>query len=198
MNYLKEFWGFLKKDTWLSWIVSLVLIIIIIRFIFFPTLSLVTGSSLPLVVVESCSMYHSSSFDNWWAQNDELYKSLGVTESEFRSFNMKSGLNKGDIIFVWGHSEYKKGDIIIFETHPKYQLSHPVIHRIINTDPISTKGDNGRTNSHSAEFERNIPEETIIGKSVFKVPFLGWIKLGLFEMAKRAQNPEDPSVGFCK
>ena len=55
---LKKFWAFLQEDSWQSWVVSLILIIIIIKFVFFPLLSFVTGTTLPLVVVESCSMYH--------------------------------------------------------------------------------------------------------------------------------------------
>ena len=111
---LQKFWHFLKQDTWLSWFVSLVLIIVFIKFIFFPVLSLITGASLPLVVVESCSMYHESSFDPWWESNAKWYQSQGISKSDFESFPFKNGLNKGDIIFVWCRSSPDLGDIIIF------------------------------------------------------------------------------------
>ena len=52
-NPLLKFWKFLKADTWQSWLISMILLVIIIKFIFFPLLSLITGSSLPLVVVDS-------------------------------------------------------------------------------------------------------------------------------------------------
>lgn len=196
MNYLKNFWTFLKKDTWQSWLVSLLLLVIIIRFIFFPTLSLITGSSLPLVVVESCSMYHSSSFDNWWNQNEALYEQYDISKEDFSSFPSKKGLNKGDIIFVWGRSEIKKGDILIFEARQQ----HPIIHRTVTLDPISTKGDN---NAQQHSFEENINERAVIGKASFKVPYLGWIKLSLFEFSKWASSrlnghPPDSTLGLCK
>src|SRR3989338_1152189 len=113
-NPIKRFWHFLSEDTWQAWIVSLVIIIICIKFIFFPLLSLITGSALPLVVVESCSMYHESSFYSWWQSNEAWYDSKDIEKADFESYPFKNGLNKGDIIFVWGHSSYKKGDIIIF------------------------------------------------------------------------------------
>jgi len=181
MNYMKRFWEFLKEDTWKSWIVSLILLVVLIRFILFPSLSLITASPLPLVVVESCSMYHESDFDEWWSKNSEWYKQKGISKGEFESFSIKNGLNKGDIIFVWGRSEYKEGDIIIFTAESKFNLRHPIIHRIVGVDPISTKGDNGRTNPTSAEFERDIPDSVVMGKAAVRIPALGWIKLVFFE-----------------
>src|SRR3989344_6114801 len=99
---LKRFWNFLKKDTWQSWLVSIVLIILFIKLIFFPVLSLITGTSLPLVVIESCSMYHESSFEEWWMKNRAWYESKKIGKADFESFQFKNGLNKGDIIFVTG------------------------------------------------------------------------------------------------
>ncbi len=171
---LKKFWKFLQEDTWQSWLVSIILIIIFIKLIFFPFLSLVTGSTLPLVVVESCSMYHESSFDNWWGKNSEWYESMNIYKSEFKSFPFKNGLNKGDIILVIGKSDYKTGDIIIFSAPTK----HPLIHRVVSLDPIETKGDH---NTNQLSIEKNIKEEDILGKSALRIPFLGWIKLIFFE-----------------
>src|SRR3972149_2052785 len=112
--------GYLKKDTWDSWLVSLVLVFVFIKFIFFPLLSLVTGSPLPLVVVESCSMYHETNFDSWWDKNSAWYEQKGISKSDFLEYNFKNGLNKGDIILTWGYSTPKKGDIIIFNAQTTY------------------------------------------------------------------------------
>ena len=187
MQSLKKFWRFLKEDTWQSWVVSIILIIIILKFAFFPLLSLITGAPLPLVVVESCSMYHESNFDAWWSQNAAWYEAKGITKSEFESYKLKNGLNKGDIVFVWGHSNYSKGDILIFNSNTRY----PIIHRIISLSPLATKGDH---NSNQIEnIETNINQEQIVGKAVFKIPAIGWIKLIFFEPFK---NPEQR--GFCR
>ena len=65
----KDIWFLLWKDDSLKgWLLSVLVIFIFIKFIFFPTLSLVTGTVLPLAIVESCSMYHQgnilSNYDN--------------------------------------------------------------------------------------------------------------------------------------
>jgi len=184
-NFLKQFWKYLQKDTWDSWIVSVILLVLIIKLIIFPILGLVTGTSLPIVIVESCSMYHEAKFDTWWEANQEWYKTRDINKTDFEEYAFKNGLNKGDIIFVVGAKEYKKGDIIIFNAGTE----HPLIHRIVTTEPISTKGDH---NTNQLIYDKNISKEDIIGKSILKLPLMGWIKLIFFEPFR----PESQK-GFC-
>ena len=192
---LKKFWAFLQEDSWQSWVVSLILIIIIIKFVFFPLLSFVTGTTLPLVVVESCSMYHESNFETWWGQNGAYYESRNITKEQFYDFKMKNGLNKGDILIVTGENEPEIGDIIVFEAKSR----HPLIHRIISLDPTGTKGDHNTAqlvlgNNQYGIDETSINQEQIIGKASFKViPLLGWIKLIWFEPLRPASDR-----GFCR
>ncbi len=181
----KNIWAYLKKDTWDSWLVSLILVFVFIKFIFFPLLSLATGTSLPLVVVESCSMYHDGDFDDWWFKNAAWYEEKNISKQDFLSYFFKNGLNKGDIIVTWGYSEYEKGDVIIFTAPTKY----PLIHRIISDKEISTKGDH---NPGQLEVEKDISEEQIIGKAVARIPALGWLKLIFFEPFK-----QEGQRGFC-
>jgi len=56
---IKKTWNWIwnSNSIW-SWLVALILIFIIIKFVFFPTLSLIFGTSLPLAGVESSSMNH--------------------------------------------------------------------------------------------------------------------------------------------
>jgi len=192
---LKKFWAFLKKDTWQSWLVSLILLIVIIKFIFFPALSLVTGTSLPLVIVESCSMYHSSDFNNFWDSNGAWYETRELSKSQFESFPLKNGLNKGDILLILGRTNVSLGDIIVFEDGSQY----PLIHRVVSQIPLGTKGDhnnaqlNGNNNALSLD-ETKIKQSQIIGEAKVKViPLLGWVKLIWFEPFK----PKD-SRGFCE
>jgi signal peptidase I len=192
---LKKFWNFVWKDDsiW-SWIVSLILAFIIVKFIFFPLLSLALGSSLPLVVVESGSMHHpgtflgnwfgtQGSFDSWWNQQGAWYLDRGFTKSQIESWSMRTGMEKGDIIVVYGRGTVHIGDIIIFNANTQY----PIIHRVINITEIngqifySTKGDN---NPGQLSIEQQIPSSAILGKASFKIPKLGWIKLafaGIFQ-----------------
>lgn len=181
----KKIWKYLQKDTWDSWLVSLILVFILIKFVFFPLLSLATGSSLPLVVVESCSMYHGTNFDDWWFKNSAWYEENNISKSDFESFKSKNGLNKGDVIITWGYGKYSKGDIIIFAAQTQY----PLIHRIISDEGLSTKGDH---NFGQLEIERNIQPEQVIGKAALRIPAIGWLKLIFFEPFKPSGQR-----GFC-
>lgn len=195
---LKKFWKYLKKDTWDSWLVSLILMVIIIKFVFFPILTLATGSALPLVIVESCSMYHESSFEDWWGKNSVFYESHNIQKADFESFSTKNGFAKGDIFIVIKKSSYKIGDIIIFKPNADALTNRPIIHRVINLDPTQTKGDHNSAQlipGNNAENldETNVNQNNIIGKATLKIPFVGWAKLIFFDFLKpKGQR------GFCK
>jgi len=180
---IKKFWDFLWNDEsiW-GWLVSLAVIFIFIKFIFFPGLSAVLGTNLPLVVVESESMSHQAfifgEFEPWWNEHHQWYQERGITKQEARMWTLKSGLEKGDIAAVVGYrnSEPRIGDIIVFNAG---QI-HPIIHRIINIEErngetyYSTKGDG---NSDQISLDRDIKRDQIIGRAILKLPKLGWIKL---------------------
>jgi signal peptidase I len=195
MDQLKRFWEFLKEDSWQSWVVSLILIVVVIKFIFFPVMSALTGTQLPLVVVESCSMYHESDFESWWSQNAAWYESKNISKEDFQSFTMHGGLNKGDILLLTKARAPKPGDIIIFEANAK----HPLIHRVVSLDPLQTKGDHNTAqlvpgnNAYHLD-ETNISSNQLIGKVSFRViPLLGWIKLIWFEPSRPVSER-----GFCR
>jgi membrane protein insertase Oxa1/YidC/SpoIIIJ len=59
-QFIKRFWWIVwKDDSFKGWVISLIFVFVLIKFIFFPFLNLVTGTKLPLAIVESCSMYHN-------------------------------------------------------------------------------------------------------------------------------------------
>jgi signal peptidase I len=198
-KFWKKFWFIVWKDNSLKgWLVSILFLFIVIKLIFFPLLNLITGTALPMVIVESCSMYHEgnlfSEFDNWWEDNELKYISRNIEKSEFQEFPLKSGFNKGDILFVLGvqPEEIEVGDIIIFEANYK----HPIIHRVVKIQEknnqliFSTLGDN---NQGQLEEEKQIYSDQIIGKAVAKpAPYLGWVKLIFFEHQKPVSQR-----GFC-
>ena len=189
---IKEAWNWLwHSDSILSWVVSLVLAFIVVKFIFFPLLSFTLATSLPLVVVESSSMEHPSagfmgnvirtqnSFDSWWNNKGSWYEKKGLEKQEAESWPLRTGFDKGDIMLVSGRGKDPEvGDVIIFEANQK----HPLIHRIVSVDPktgvIETKGDN---NAGQLSIEKSIAEDAVIGKAVIKVPKLGWLKLFFVE-----------------
>src|SRR3989344_5769970 len=180
-NYIKKFWKFLKEDTWQSWIVSLILAFVLIKFVLFPFLSFIFATPLPLVVVESCSMYHQDNFESWWDRNGVWYEQHGIDKGEFMNSKFKNGLNKGDIVLVSGRGSYEKGDILIFNSQYRY----PLIHRIVRVDPYDTKGDN---NFAQLQGELDIQTDQFVGKAIGRVPGLGWIKLIFFEAARPAEQ----------
>lgn len=195
---LKKFWKFVwYGESLLSWIVFLVLIFIFIKFIFFPVLSLITGTALPLAIVESCSMYHGENFDSWWQENSQWYEQNSIQQGEFKNFPLKNGFTKGDIFIILGTSKekLKVGDTIIFSAGTN---SRPIIHRVVSLNPLQTKGDNNMiqfTSNNNPEKidETNINENQIIGRVTrIKIPLLGWVKLIFYEPFR-----DESSRGFC-
>ena len=174
---VKRVWDFLQEDSWPSFIVTLGLAFVVIKFLFFPGLSLLTGTALPLVIVESCSMYHhEDGFERTF--ESDIYRENGIDIDDTDGWDFQNGFSKGDVIFVVGAGDVEIGDVIIFNGGVQY----PLIHRVVETnDNYATKGDNYKTNFGQLSSEKNISEEQIIGKALFKVPFIGWIKLIFFE-----------------
>ena len=196
---IKKFWDFIWNGKgWLSWITFLIIIFIFIKLIFFPVLSFLTGTALPLAIVESCSMYHGQDFDDWWEQQGKWYENNQITKQEFQEFPLKNGFNKGDIFFILGteKQDLEIGDTIIFASGT---ANRPIIHRVVSLEPLATKGDHNDiqfivTNNAEKIDETNIKEEQIIGKvTVIRLPLAGWIKLIFFEPFR----PEHEK-GFCK
>jgi signal peptidase I len=189
LNPVKNFLNFAwKEDNIWSWIIFIGLALIFIKIIFFPILSLVTGTSLPLAIVESCSMYHENNFDSWWEIHESWYEEKEITKENFENFKLKNGFNKGDIFFIVGTKKenLEIGDVIIFNANGR-----PIIHRVVNLEPLQTKGDN---NYGQLSIEENIMEEQIMGKAtIVRVPYLGWVKLIFFEPFR-----SDQERGFCK
>ncbi|MCR4284425.1 MAG: hypothetical protein NUV97_00060 [archaeon] len=183
-NSFKRFWKFLNKDTWASFIVTLVLAFFIIKFVFFPLLSLLTGTPLPLVIVESCSMYHHEEGFNKTFESS-VYEENGITIEDTKGWDFQNGFSKGDIIFVVSPKNAKVGDVIIFNGNSQY----PLIHRVISDEGVyATKGDNYKTNSEQLPVEKSINKDYVIGKALFKIPAIGWMKLIFFEGRKAERN----------
>lgn len=182
---LKRFYAFLKEDSWPSFIVGLLIALVVIKFIVFPVLTLITGSPLPLVIVESCSMYHQFDLDQ--IVQNKIYSDNNLNYSNTSDWVLKNGFTKGDIIIVLGPKNLKVGDVIIFNAGQ----TNPIIHRIvsINNGIYSTKGDN---NFGQLDAEKSISKDRILGKAVFKIPAIGWIKLIFFDWRKSVDQR-----GFC-
>jgi signal peptidase len=177
------------EDSVASWLVSIALSFILIKFIIYPGLGLVFGTQFPVVAVVSNSMEHDGSFDDWWSTQEDLYLGLNITKTEFEQYHMKHGFDKGDIIVLFGTDpkELERGDIIVFWGGKEY----PIIHRIVGvnkeddgTPYFMTKGDHNRGQIMNPPYldERHVPADTLIGKAAFRIPFLGWVKIWFVQL----------------
>ena len=190
-TFLQKTWYFLWEDNSpLSWIVNVILAFILIKFLLYPGLGLLMGTGYPIVAVVSNSMEHQQDFDFWWETQalcnktyctQETYYALNsISEEEFKEFPFKNGFNKGDIMFLMGEKpkNIKKGDVIVFQAN----RADPIIHRVVevwyenNEYHYRTKGDNN-PRSFQEILETDIPEDRLVGKSVIRIPFLGWVKI---------------------
>ena len=181
VSLLKQIWNFLwKSDSPWSWIADFVLAFVLVRFVFFPLLSLMLATSLPLVVVESGSMQHNGDpFGLWWAQENQFYLDRDITEEQFQNYDFPNGFDKGDIIISRGKDHYERGDVIIFQSTAQ---ETPIIHRIVQQNEDLTFGTKGDNNANQMEQEKRIPKDNIISKAIFRIPKIGWLKLVFVEM----------------
>lgn len=90
------------------------------------------------------------------------------------SDSMVPVLYRGDMVVVKSYSpneNIKIGDIIVFDAPGQ---RYPIIHRVYNITQsgIMTKGDNNAVSDPWV-----ISANSIHGKSILKVPLLGWVKI---------------------
>jgi hypothetical protein len=170
----KLYYFIFKDDSLLSWVVNVLLAIVLVKFIIYPGLSLILGTSLPLVAVISGSMDHNSmDFDTWWEEHGEWYEEQGITKEMFDSYIFTNGFNKGDVMILTEANNPEVGDVLVYSS-----LSHPypVIHRVtyINEEDnlFQFRGDN-----NPSPDPQLISEDQILGKAVVRVPWIGWIKI---------------------
>lgn len=194
---LEKFYQFLKKDTWSSLIVTLILAYIIIRFIFFPTLSFISASSQPMLIVESCSMNHPGfwNLDLYWNNFGQWYESRNITQQEFQTYPFSHGFVMGDILLLSNRGDIEIGDVIIFTTNAR----NPIVHRVISIENeiYQTKGDFNTAqltsnNNPQKIDETHITKDQIIGKAIFRIPKLGWFKLGIVKIIEIVMGIPQP------
>ena len=186
----KRVWNFLWEDNsiW-SWIANIVIAFVLIKFLVYPGLGLVLGTSHPVVAVVSSSMEHSAGFDAWWEQNKGFYESYGMHKEKFSSYPLKNGFNKGDIILLKGANgkNVNAGDIVVFRSG----RPDPIIHRVIKqtNSAFVTKGDNnaGPINDSSLN-EYNVTADKLLGRAFFRIPLLGYIKILFVDLMSQVRR----------
>ncbi len=195
----KQFNDFLNEDSFLSWLVYIVLAFVLVRFIIYPGLGFIFGTPYPIVAVVSGSMEHDGNFNTWWnskaimdkkmVTQEAFYESYGISKQDFQSFRFKNGFNTGDIMILLGTKpeNIQVGDIIVFMKNRPEPIIHRVIEKDLNNGTVlfRTKGDHN-LESYAGPWldETNISGDQIIGRAVFRVPFLGYVKIIFFDGLK--------------
>ncbi|MFP4118630.1 MAG: signal peptidase I [Candidatus Woesearchaeota archaeon] len=206
-DWFRSVWRFLWKDDSLaSWLANIVLAFLIIKFIVYPVLSAMFGTSLPLVAVVSCSMEHrftdcgaeispevlcssqgegAVTFKEYWEHCGNFYEKNNISYERFESFPFEDGFNKGDVIFLKGEEpvDIHVGDVLVFEA--EMENSYPIIHRVVEKQEteagefvFETKGDhNAKQINNSRINEFDIRKDDIIGVGVARVPYVGYLKI---------------------
>ncbi len=191
-----KIWKFLWHDdsVW-SWMANIIVAFLVIRFVFYPLLGVLLGTSFPIVAVVSESMEHGihnglcgkqieeykESYDNYWDVCGDWYEKRGISKEDFSKFPLKNGFDKGDVIILWraNSDNLEIGDVLIFNGG----RTQPIIHRIVAINEqdgqlvYQTKGDHNSDSISSGIAETSITEDRIFGKGVLRVPYLGWIKI---------------------
>ncbi len=216
-SFLRKAWHFIwyENSVW-SWLVNIVLAFILIKFVFYPVLSLLLGSSLPVVAVVSESMDHGfvkvpctnsyvlcstinnggvsvSSLDDYWSYCGSWYEKRNISLSNFSGFPFSNGFSKGDIIILRGKNpaDIKVGDVIVFQSKKPY----PIIHRVVNKSFVNgkyvfqTKGDHNPSQiSNYLINELFVPQDVVLGVAVARIPWLGWVKIGAVDLLKGSSS----------
>ncbi|MGM5481049.1 MAG: signal peptidase I [Nanobdellota archaeon] len=200
-------WDFLwHDDSFASWIANIVLAFIIIKFIVYPLLSAIFGTSLPLVAVVSCSMEHQFTdcgedmlFEvlcaskgegyvtdlEYWEYCGDFYVERNISFEDFQSYPFDDGFNKGDVIFLKGENpeDIDVGDVLVFKA--EIENSYPIIHRVIGKHEtesgelvFETKGDHNPAQINNSRInEYDIRKDDIIGVGIARIPYVGYLKI---------------------
>ncbi len=183
---LKKTWNFLwYEDSFASFAANIIVAFVLVKFIVYPIMGFAFGTNLPLVAVVSSSMHHDASFDTWWENANIWYVNNNIPYDSFIDFPLKNGFNKGDIMIVTGATidNTQIGDIVIFDSN----RPNPIIHRVVDKYEANgkiyyqTKGDNYKTNPRPLKTysidETKVPIESIQGKALLRIPFVGYVKI---------------------
>ncbi|MBN1896592.1 MAG: signal peptidase I [Candidatus Aenigmarchaeota archaeon] len=87
---------------------------------------------------------------------------------------------KGDILVLKGvpTEQLDVGDIVVYSVEGR---SVPIVHRIVKINPDDSFQTKGDANNGQLNFEYYVSPQSIHGKVVLIIPYLGWVKIGVTE-----------------
>lgn len=203
---IKSFFKYvLRGEDLISHVLFFGILFVFFKFILLPLIGILLQTSYPLTAIVSESMEQRLSNDficgnrisinnnelSFWDICGSFYENnFNISRDEFDSFSFSNGMNRGDVIIVYGRSpeNIQVGDVILFKGQDKIQLSDgtwessfylnygPIIHRVVEinfeneTYFFTTKGDN---NPQIMPKEIQIPQDDVIGTAIVRIPYLG-------------------------
>lgn len=208
---LQKFWNYIwKGETLDSYIVFILVSLVFIKFVLFPSLGFIFQNDYPVVAIVSESMEHditegklcgnyysvssqSLSFEEWWDICGYYYPTnLNISQEQFLTFDYVNGLYRGDVMVLYGKDpeDIQLGEVLVFvpEDRAWFAAHGPVIHRVVDkwvdeeTGEIyfTTKGDHNE--KVIPNFESTIPASDVIGVPVARIPYIGYVKLFVNEL----------------
>ena len=202
---LKKAYDFIfKDDSLLANLAFLVFAYLSIKFVIFPVLGFLLGTSFPLVAIVSGSMEHkivnhdvcgkqfadgstkSLNFNQWWEHCGHYYEdNYQLSKEDFSEFDYTNGLNIGDVMILRGKEpkDIEVGEIMVFSPKPECAGAPPgpVIHRVIEKKEVNgeylftTKGDHN-SNVWTC-LELDITEDRILAVGEVRLPYIGYVKV---------------------
>ncbi len=203
---LKSFMNYVfRGEDFISHILYFVILFVFFKYLLIPVIGFLMSTTYPLTAIVSSSMEHdlesgfvcgnefTYSDQNYWDICGDYYKTnLEISENQFNLFPFENGMNRGDVIIVYGRSAelIDVGDVVLFKGQDKVLLENgeeeslfflnygPIIHRVVaksyenGTYYFTTKGDN---NPAIMQKEVNIPQQDILGVAIIRIPYLGLI-----------------------
>src|SRR3989344_1394538 len=177
-SFWKDLWYFIWEDnSFWSWIVNILLAFVIIKFLVYHDLS---GTN----ICGKFPLEYRSNLDGFWNVCGDFYEERGIIKDEFSNFPLSNGFKKGDIIILYGKDKIEVGDVLVFWAQNPSLKRDPIIHRVIdikndvNGNVYTTKGDHNPSSIQDEVInEMSITENRVIGTALFKIPFLGYIKI---------------------
>ena len=122
MNW-RKIWRFIwKDDSFASLLVNIIIAVVLIKFVVYPVLGLILGTSFPVVAVVSCSMQHDATncwadcylkgqgdlnycinrekvlcgknvANGYWDSCGDWYEQIEITEEKFDGFQQSNGFS---------------------------------------------------------------------------------------------------------
>lgn len=126
-------------------------------------------------------------YDYWWSKCGDWYEERNISKDIFKEYSFSTGFNTGDLMIIV-NSEFETtqvGDVIVFYRQAEDRTTIPIIHRVVEKVDnkglryYKTKGDNNADHGVFSNLNENfIASNTVAGKAVARIPWLGWVKIG--------------------